>query len=154
MGAGRRCGVPGHSAVRQRRRRRSARQRRSSIPTTDQKEDDYADQANFVPFITETGGRIGDAGLRLFDTLTGVAAVPVAAPGRLSAAELARRHKSAALLGAVRALIRHQGFMPRGSCWRRSWRRSTHLIWRLRAVVGAVVWLLCLAVFLLLPAKA
>ncbi len=53
------------------------------------------------------------------------AAAPV---GRLSAVELARGHKSAALRDAVRALTRHQGFM-----------------------VGVVVWLLCLAVFLLPP---
>ncbi len=57
------------------------------------KEDGYADQPNFVPFIMETGGRIGNAGRKFIDTLTGVlcaaASAPVAASGRLSAVELA-----------------------------------------------------------------
>jgi hypothetical protein len=94
-----------------------ARPQRSTSRSMQITTDYYADQLNFVPFfIVETGGRIGSAGLR--DTLTGfllstAAAPDGAAPGRLSAAELARKLQRTD--AAVRALTKHQAFIHVGA---------------------------------------
>jgi hypothetical protein len=56
----------------------------------------YSDQANFVPFIVETGGHINAAGLPVLSRI-----LPLEADGT---AGLARRHGRAALRGISRAL--------------------------------------------------
>jgi hypothetical protein len=60
----------------------------------------YSDQANFVPFIVETGGRINAAGLH-------------SSPGscRRARLDLRGRHGRAALRGISRALALQQGYM-------------------------------------------
>ena len=80
----------------------------------------YIDQSNFVPFIVETGGRVGVAGRRFLDTLVGglvsdEGAAPDNAAGtataRLDAARRAQERKQAALRAVVWALVRQQGYM-------------------------------------------
>ena len=84
--------------------------------------DKYSDQPNFVPFIVETGGRVGVAGRRFLDTLIGrlageEAAEPApngaggGAPARADAAKLARARKRAALRAVAWSLVRQQGYM-------------------------------------------
>ena len=51
----------------------------------------YSDQPNFVPFIVETGGRVGVAGRRFLDTLI----------GRLASEEAAEPAQRTAPLGCV-----------------------------------------------------
>ncbi len=63
----------------------------------------YSDQANFVPFIVETGGRINAAGLHVLFRI-----LPLEAEGT---AGLTRRHGRAALRGISRALALQQGYM-------------------------------------------
>ena len=63
----------------------------------------YSDQANFVPFIVESGGRINAAGLRFLSRI-----LPLEAEGT---AGLARRPGRAALRGISRALALQQGYM-------------------------------------------
>ncbi len=63
----------------------------------------YSDQANFVPFIVETGGRINAAGLQFLSRI-----LPLEAEGT---AGLTRRHGRAALRGISRALALQQGYM-------------------------------------------
>ncbi len=63
----------------------------------------YSDQANFVPFIVETNGRINAAGLQLLSRI-----LPLEAEGT---AGLTRRHGRAALRGISRALALRQGYM-------------------------------------------
>ena len=85
------------------------------------KMDKYRDQPNFVPFIVETGGRVGVAGRRFLDTLigrlaSGEAAEPAqdavgGAPARADAAKLAQARKRAALRAVVWSLVRQQGYM-------------------------------------------
>ncbi len=79
----------------------------------------YSDQPNFVPFIVETGGRVGVAGRRFLDTLIGrlaseeAAAEPAqdgavgGAPARADAAKLAqaRNNKRAALRAVAWSLV-------------------------------------------------
>jgi hypothetical protein len=60
----------------------------------------YSDQANFVPFIVETGGRINAAGLHRI--------LPLEAEGT---AGLTRRHGRVALRGISRALALQQGYI-------------------------------------------
>ncbi len=69
----------------------------------DKKTKTYSDQANFVPFIVETGGRINAAGLRFLSRI-----LPLEAEGT---AGLTRRHGRAALRGISRALALPQGYM-------------------------------------------
>ena len=66
----------------------------------DKKTKTYSDQANFVPFIVETGGR---AGLQFLSRI-----LPLEAEGT---AGLTRRHGRAALRGISRALALQQGYM-------------------------------------------
>ncbi len=63
----------------------------------------YSDQAKFVSFIVETGGRINAAGLQFLSRT-----LPLEAEGT---AGLARRHGCAALRGISRALALQQGYM-------------------------------------------
>ncbi len=63
----------------------------------------FSDQANFVPFIVETGGRINAAGLQFLSRI-----LPLEAE---STAGLTRRHGRAALRGIPRALALQQGYM-------------------------------------------
>ena len=69
----------------------------------DKKTKTYSDQANFVPFIVETGGRINAAGLQFLSRI-----LPLEAEGT---AGLTRRHGRAALRGISRALALQQGYM-------------------------------------------
>ncbi len=62
----------------------------------------YSDQANFVPFIVETGGRINAAGLPFLSRI-----LPLEAEGT---AGLMRRHGHTALCGISRALALQQGY--------------------------------------------
>ncbi len=62
----------------------------------------YSNQANFVPFIVETGGRINAAGLHFLSRI-----LPLEAEGT---AGLPRRHGRAALRGISRALALQQGY--------------------------------------------
>ncbi len=83
--------------------------------------DKYRDQPNLVPFIVETGGRVGVAGRRFLDTLIGRLASGEAeepaqeavggAPARADAAKLAQARKRAALRAVVWSLVRQQGYM-------------------------------------------
>jgi hypothetical protein len=82
------------------------------------KMDKYRDQPNFVPFIVETGGRVGVAGRQFLDTLIGRLASGEAegpaqdgAPTRADAAKLAQARKRAALRAVVWSLVRQQGYM-------------------------------------------
>jgi hypothetical protein len=63
----------------------------------------YSDQANFVPFIVETGGRITAVGLHFPSRI-----LPLEAEGT---AGLTRRHGRAALRGISRALALQQGYI-------------------------------------------
>jgi hypothetical protein len=63
----------------------------------------YSDQANFVPFIVETGGRINAASLHFLSRI-----LPLEAEGT---AAVTRRHGRAALRGISRALALQQGDM-------------------------------------------
>jgi hypothetical protein len=69
----------------------------------DKKTKTYSDQANFVPFIVETGGRINAVGLQFLSRI-----LPLEAEGT---AGLTRRHGRAALRGISRALALQQGYM-------------------------------------------
>ena len=81
------------------------------------KKDRYADQPNFVPFIVETGGRVGDAGLQFLDLLAGVkhekavAAAMGPRAARTNALALALRRKRTVVRGALRAMTLQHGFM-------------------------------------------
>jgi hypothetical protein len=79
--------------------------------------DKYIDQPNFVPFIVETGGRVGVAGRRFLHTLIGRLASKEAAepaqdgavgdaPARADAAELAQARERAALRAVAWCLVR------------------------------------------------
>ncbi len=80
----------------------------------------YSDQANFEPFIVETGGRINAAGLQFLSRI-----LPLEAEGT---AGLARRHGRATLRGISRALARQQGYMLAHVCLHRLPRRYMRLI--------------------------
>jgi hypothetical protein len=69
----------------------------------DKKTKTYSDQANFVPFIVETGGRSNAAGLQFLSRI-----LPLEVKGT---AGLTRRHGRAALRGISRALALQQGYM-------------------------------------------
>ncbi len=69
----------------------------------DKKTKTYSDQANFVPFIVETGGRINAAGLPFLSRI-----LPLEAEGT---AGLTRRHGRAGLRGISRALALQQGYV-------------------------------------------
>ena len=81
--------------------------------------DKYSDQPNLVPFIVETGGRVGVAGRRFLDTLVGrLASEEVAEPaqdgavgGAPARAKLAQARKRAALRAVAWCLVRRQGYM-------------------------------------------
>ena len=81
------------------------------------KKDRYSDQPNFVPFIVETGGRVGDAGLQFLDLLAGVkhekavAAAMGPRVARTNALALALRRKRTVVRGALRAMTLQHGFM-------------------------------------------
>ena len=77
--------------------------RKAAALYEDKKTKTYSDQANFVPFIVETGGRINAVGLQFLSRI-----LPLEAEGT---AGLTRRHGRAALRGISRALALQQGYM-------------------------------------------
>ena len=96
--------LPGLTTPRQQGHRHNPRQ--GGSPLRRQEDEDvlqYSDQANFVPFIVETGGRINAAGLQFLSRI-----LPLEAEGT---AGLTRRHGRAALRGISRALALQQGYM-------------------------------------------
>ena len=118
--------------------------------------DKYSDQPNFVPFIVETGGRVGGAGRRFLDTLVGRLAGEEAAEPAPNGAGGEPLHGRTQPSWPGRVSVRPCGPLrgrwsgSRATCWHRS--RASSMRWTARwrgwwvssAMTGLAVGLLLL----------